>query len=65
MMIKAKIKKKPGPKPTFGEVAAYRVSIVLTESQQRAIQEVAAAEGKSASAWARAIVLEKLPKEVK
>ncbi|MHB8485525.1 MAG: hypothetical protein ACYDCM_07330 [Candidatus Acidiferrales bacterium] len=63
--MEKKGKKRTGPKPLFGEVAAYRVSIILTESQQRAIQEVAAAEGKSASAWAREIVLAALPKEIK
>jgi hypothetical protein len=60
----AKTKSKSGPKPQFGEAMEFRVSIILTAKQARKIQEVAAAKGKSASAWAREIVLAALPEDV-
>ena len=62
----AKTKSKPGPKPTFGEgnKMEKRISIVVTDSQAKAIQEIATAKGKSVSTWAREVVLAAIPEEV-
>jgi hypothetical protein len=54
----------PGPKPKFGVKMAFRVSVLLTQEQAKAIQEVAAASSQSASEWARDILLAALPKEI-
>jgi hypothetical protein len=60
----AKTKTKSGPKPKFGETMKYRISVIVTERQLRAIQEAAELAGESASTWARKIVLAAIPREV-
>jgi hypothetical protein len=42
----------------------YRISVIVTERQLRAIQEAAELAGESASTWARKIVLAAIPREV-
>jgi hypothetical protein len=53
-----------GPIPVYGEPMVGRITIVLTEKQAAAIREVAAAMGKTASTWAREVVLAAIPREV-
>jgi hypothetical protein len=55
---------KPGPKPMFGETMAYRVTVVLNKKQADDMASVAAAANKSASQWAREILLANLPQEL-
>ncbi len=59
-----KTKTRPGPKPIYGEGATmdFRITVIVNKQQARIIQSVAAAENKSASAWARDILIAALPK---
>jgi hypothetical protein len=60
----AKTKTKSGPKPKFGETMKFRVSIIVTEKQAKAIQNAAELSGESASTWLRKIALAAIPREV-
>jgi len=60
----AKTKTKSGPKPIFGEKMGWRITVIVTKAQAKSIQSVAAAQGKTASEWAREILLHNLPKEL-
>jgi hypothetical protein len=57
-------KGKPGPNPQFSEKMNFRVAIVVTEKQLKAIQEAAEMAGETASTWARKIVLAAIPKGI-
>jgi hypothetical protein len=59
-----KTKSKPGPKPTYGDVMDFRITVIVTKKQARIIQSVAAAQNKSASAWARDVLIAALPQEL-
>jgi hypothetical protein len=60
----AKTKTKSGPKPSFGEPMDFRITVIVTKAQAKIIQSVAAADGRSASSWARKVLLAAIPKEV-